>query len=94
MSKDMTRMHATLSGRVPGVFFRAETRAKARRNGVLGRVGNTPDGWAETVFEGRAQDVDQRVQWCRGGPPNARVEDSDLDEEPYTGVFESFWIRR
>ena len=94
MTEDMTRIHAMLSGRVQGVFFRAETRETARRNRVSGWVRNTSDGRVEAVFEGRARDVDQVVQWCRGGPANARVDDIHLKEETYTGEFEDFSIRR
>jgi acylphosphatase len=90
----MTRIHALLSGRVQGVFFRAETRDVARRNGVYGWVRNMSDGRVEAIFEGRAQDVDQVLQWCRSGPPNARVDDIHLKEETFTGEFEGFAIRR
>jgi acylphosphatase len=94
MTDDKTRIHATLNGRVQGVFFRAETRAAARRRGVCGWVRNMSDGRVEAVFEGRAQDVAQLVQWCRDGPPNARVDDIHLKEGSYTGEFDGFSIRR
>jgi acylphosphatase len=94
MMKDKTRVRALLSGRVQGVFFRAETRQAARRNGVSGWVRNTSDGRVEAVFEGREGDVDQMVQWCHDGPPNARVDDIRVREETYTGEFDDFAIRR
>jgi acylphosphatase len=94
MTEDMTRVHATLSGRVQGVFFRAETRDAARRNGVSGWVRNMSDGRVEAVFEGQAEDVDQVVQWCRSGPAHARVDDIHLQEESYRGEFDGFSIRR
>lgn len=94
MADDKTRIRALLQGRVQGVFFRAETRDAARRHGVSGWVRNTSDGRVEAVFEGRSQDVDQVIQWCRGGPPNARVEGIRLREESYTGEFDTFSIRR
>ena len=94
MTEDMTRIHAMLSGRVQGVFFRAETRETARRNRVSGWVRNTSDGRVEAVFEGHARDVDQVVQWCRNGPPSARVDDIHLQEETYTGEFDRFSVRR
>lgn len=93
MSSDMIRVHAMLSGRVQGVFFRAETRAAARRNGVSGWVRNTSDGRVEAVFEGGLEDVDQVVQWCRKGPPNARVDDIHLQAGSYKGEFDRFSIR-
>lgn len=93
MTEDRMRVHATLSGRVQGVFFRAETRNTARREGVHGWVRNTSDGRVEAVFEGRARDVEQVIQWCRAGPPNARVDHIHLKEEAYTGEFDRFSIR-
>jgi len=94
MTEDKTRVRALLSGRVQGVFFRAETQEAARRNGVSGWVRNTSDGRVEAVFEGRDEDVDRMVQWCRNGPPNARVDDIRVQEGTYTGEFDGFSIRR
>lgn len=95
MAEHMTRVHAMLSGRVQGVFFRAKTRETARRNDVSGWVRNTADGRVEAVFEGQAQGVEQVVRWCRGGGPrNARVDDIRLQEEVYQGEFDTFSIRR
>lgn len=94
MMEAKTRVRALLSGRVQGVFFRAETHEAARRNGVSGWVRNTSDGRVEAVFEGRDSDVDRMVQWCHNGPPNARVDDIRVQEETYTGEFDGFAIRR
>ena len=58
-----------------GVFFRDETRRRARSLGVAGWVANRPDGAVEAVFEGRRDAVESLVQWCHRGPPGARVED-------------------
>jgi acylphosphatase len=62
---------------VQGVFFRAETRDRARSLGVDGWVRNTPDGEVEAVFEGDDERVDSMVEWCRRGPSGARVEEVD-----------------
>jgi len=45
------RAHVMISGRVQGVFFRAETREKARQVGISGWVRNTPDNRVEALFE-------------------------------------------
>ena len=58
-----------------GVFFRDETRRRARSLGVAGWVANRPDGAVEAVLEGRRDAVESLVQWCHRGPPGARVED-------------------
>jgi len=89
----MKRIHVTISGRVQGVFFRARTREEAVRNDVRGWVRNLPDGRVEAVFEGRPEDVDRVVAWCRIGPSHAVVDRVEAVEEPYTGAFRSFEIR-
>ena len=46
---------------------------------------NRADGTVEAVFEGRAEAVDALVELCRQGPPAARVEDLEVEEEPPAG---------
>jgi acylphosphatase len=72
-----------VSGDVQGVFFRYETRERARAQGLGGWVRNLPDGRVEAVFEGPEETVEAMVDWCRDGPPGARVTDVEaLTEEP------------
>jgi acylphosphatase len=93
MSVDRKRVHVYITGRVQGVAFRAKTRNEAIRNNVSGWVRNLPDGGVEAVFEGRPEDVERVVGWCRGGPSLAVVEHMEVLEEPYTGTFKEFNIR-
>jgi acylphosphatase len=77
------RVRVFVSGRVQGVFFRAETARRARALDLGGFVRNTPDGRVEAAFEGDPAGVDTMVEWCRTGPPLAAVEDVEvIDEEP------------
>ena len=69
----MKRVHVTITGMVQGVFFRAKTRNEAIGNNVSGWVRNLPDGRVEAVFEGKPEDVDRVVAWCRIGPSLAAV---------------------
>jgi acylphosphatase len=70
-------------GRVQGVFFRAETRARAESLGIAGWVQNAEDGSVEAVFEGPDERVDSLLDWARHGPAGAQVEDVETaDEEP------------
>ena len=89
----MKRVHVTITGMVQGVFFRAKTRNEAIRNNVKGWVRNLPDGRVEAVFEGKPEDVDRVVSWCRIGPSLAAVEHIEVTEEDYTGTFADFSIR-
>jgi acylphosphatase len=89
----MKRVHAYVSGRVQGVFFRAETQRVAVGFKLTGWVRNVPDGQVEAVFEGEDENVDKMLAWCHVGPPAARVENVAITEEPYTGEFRNFSIR-
>jgi acylphosphatase len=48
-------------------------------------VQNLPDGRVEAVFEGSPQTVDGLVEWCRAGPPLARVTAVAVTDEPVEG---------
>jgi len=89
----MKRVHVYISGTVQGVAFRAKTRNEAIRNNVSGWVRNLPDGGVEAVFEGKPEDVERLVGWCRVGPSLAVVERVEALEEPYSGAFNEFSIR-
>lgn len=90
---ELVRAHVVISGRVQGVFFRMETLEEARKTGVSGWVKNKQDGTVEAVFEGEKALVDSVIQWCRQGPPVSRVDNVDIEWEPYTGKFTGFSIR-
>ncbi len=86
------RAHLFVSGRVQGVFFRAETRDLARRLGVTGWVRNLWDGRVEAVFEGEGWAVERMVSWCHRGPRGAHVDNVDVTYEDYSGGYDSFTV--
>jgi acylphosphatase len=88
------RAHVFVAGRVQGVFFRVETRSEAMKRNVAGWVQNTSDSRVEAIFEGKKADVEQLVDFCRRGPPGARVTEIDVQWETYTGEFKAFKIQR
>ena len=92
MSKN-TGVHVIVSGRVQGVFFRIETKNAAKRFNVSGWVKNRPDGTVEAVFEGAEADVESVLQWCRKGPPMARVKGIETEWKDHTGEFDRFEIK-
>jgi acylphosphatase len=79
------RMRVLVRGRVQGVFFRAETRARAEPLGLSGSVRNLPDGAVAAVFEGDPERVESMVDWCRRGPDGASVEGVEVSSEEPTG---------
>jgi acylphosphatase len=79
------RVRVQVRGRVQGVFFRAEARARAESLGVAGWIRNVPDGRVEAVFEGEDEQVESMVEWCRRGPSGAEVEGVDVEREEPVG---------
>jgi acylphosphatase len=88
------RVHIWVSGLVQGVFYRASARDKAVGLGLTGWVRNLPDGRVEILAEGEPQRIAEFLDWCRSGPPQARVEDCRVIEEKPLGDFGEFQVRR
>lgn len=86
------RARVIVSGRVQGVFFRYETRNEALNRNVKGWVKNRRDGSVEAVFEGDEEDVKYMIDWCKKGPPMARVKDVQVEWEEYRGEYDGFHI--
>jgi acylphosphatase len=82
---ERVRRRVVVRGEVQGVFFRDSTRSEAERRGVAGWVANRDDGTVEAAFEGEPGAVDALVEFCRSGPPRARVADVEVSEEEPRG---------
>lgn len=61
-------------GLVQGVGFRAATQRKARALGVVGWVGNLPDGRVEALAGGPPEALEALHAWLHQGPRGAVVE--------------------
>ncbi len=88
-------MHLAIrvTGKVQGVFYRASTRDKARSLGLCGFVKNENDGSVYIEAEGDKEKLDQFVNWCKQGPPNARVDKVEVAEREIKN-FSQFEIKR
>ncbi len=86
------RIRIIISGRVHGVFFRVSLRDQARGLGVSGWVRNDPDGTVEALIEGESGKVDQLINWCWNGPPDAIVENISKREDTTDRNMSSFDI--
>lgn len=78
-------MHVFVSGRVQGVFYRAECAERARALGLGGFVRNLPDGRVEAAFEGPQERVGRMVAWCREGTSASRVDEVEITRESPAG---------
>lgn len=90
--KSNVRAHVIVSGKVQGVFFRAETQREALRLGVRGWVRNRPEGTVEAIFEGDSRLVEKAIEWCWQGSPMARVADVKVQMQDYAGEFDDFAV--
>lgn len=68
------RVRARVVGLVQGVGFRASAQSNAISLGLSGWARNEPDGSVTLEIEGSGNKVDALVEWCRTGPPSARVD--------------------
>lgn len=81
MSDDeLIRVHLWISGRVQGVFFRSTTSDEAQARGLTGWVRNTDNGRVEAEVQGTRTAVDELIDECRAGPPQASVADVEVEE--------------
>lgn len=88
------RAKLTIRGRVQGVFYRQSTMEMANSLELTGWAKNCLDGSVEAVFEGDKAVINKAIEWCRKGPPEARVTDVAVAWQDFTGEFERFGIRR
>ena len=86
------RVHAYVSGRVQGVFFRSSVADLAESLGVTGWVRNLADGRVETILEGEKSSVEKVIHFCQKGPPGAHVSKVEVNWEEARGEFPHFKI--
>ena len=82
----MKAIQARVTGQVQGVAFRWHTQEQALRLGVAGWVRNEVDGSVLVHAEGEDDAVDALVEWCRHGPPSARVRDLAARDAAISGA--------
>ena len=69
----MQAVSLKITGKVQGVFFRAETKKKADELKLSGWVKNCSDGTVEIFAQGDDAKLNEFEKWCKKGPPMARV---------------------
>ena len=89
----MPTVKLVIKGKVQGVFFRASAQKIATGLQITGTVKNTKEGHVEVIASGEQQQLDQFIQWCREGPPEAKVEELKVTPVEET-TFDKFTIVR
>ena len=82
----MVRRHLWVKGRVQGVWYRGSCAEQARALGISGWARNLRDGRVEIVAEGDPEALDKFAEWCRHGPPAARVTAVEVRSEEPEGL--------
>ena len=88
----MHRLHLKIHGLVQGVFYRATAQEEGTRLGLTGWIRNCPNGCVEIVAEGARDHLTALRDWCRKGPPAARVDELDETWSKATGEFTDFGV--
>ena len=85
--------HLIVSGRVQGVFFRANVRDKALQLRLKGYAKNLESGDVEVVAEGDEKKINELVDFIKKGPGIASVTGVQVKhKEPES--FKNFEVRR
>lgn len=67
-------LNIKILGRVQGVFFRVSAKEQAEKLNIKGFARNESDGTVYIEAEGEEKDLEKFVNWCKDGPPSAKVE--------------------
>lgn len=82
----MPTVHLLIKGKVQGVYYRATAAKIAKELALNGWVRNGVDGEVEASVNGSETAVEQFIQWCRQGPPQAVVTDVAITQKPDDGL--------
>jgi acylphosphatase len=82
--------HLVIHGRVQGVGYRDSAVQAAFMLNISGWVRNRSDGTVEAHAQGAPDAVDRFVDWCKEGPPLARVSKVDAIDAPVDAALRDF----
>jgi len=76
----MKTVRLTIKGKVQGVFYRATAKDVADLIGVKGWVKNLPNDNVEIAATATEEILQKFINWCKQGPPKAKVDDVNVEE--------------
>lgn len=89
----LKRISINITGRVQGVFFRHTARLRAEEFGLCGWARNEDNGSVTVAAEGEEGALRKFIEWCRHGPPLARVDNIQIEWQEAKGEFKKFEIQ-
>ena len=87
-------VNVEITGRVQGVWFRKNTCEQAEKFGITGFVQNQANGSVYIEAEGEEEPLEAFLQWCRVGPPLAKVKEFIVMQSEDLQHFQDFELRR
>ena len=89
----MKSCHYYISGRVQGVYYRANVAKNAQKAGFSGYVKNLDDGRVEAVVSCEEERLVSFKKILKDGSPKSDVTsiDEQLIDERFSGVFEIYY---
>ncbi len=82
-----------VSGLVQGVFFRHSAKMKADELGLKGFARNEDGGSVYIEAAGEEADLNEFLDWCRQGPPSAKVDNVEYSFSAEISDFSGFDIK-
>ncbi len=92
-AREMKSVDVKVSGVVQGVYYRASARREGSLRGLRGWVKNGSDGSVSLRLQGEPAAVDAMLDWCRVGPPAARVSRLTVADAPADETLHDFEVR-
>jgi acylphosphatase len=89
----MKTIRLTIKGKVQGVFYRATAKDVADEFGIKGWVKNLPDKNVEIRATASDEILQKFINWCKLGPPKAKVDEVIVEELSFE-EFSGFRIIR
>ena len=88
----MKRVLINVTGKVQGVCFRRFAQSKANALGITGYVMNIDNGSVNILAQGAYHAVDNFIEWCKDGVPQAQVDKVYVEEDEENEIYLDFSI--
>ena len=88
----MKSVRLIVSGKVQGVFFRANVKDKAMELGLNGYAKNLHDGNVEVVAQGNEEKINELMEFIKNNPGHSKVKDVKINYKDLE-KFNGFEIR-
>ncbi len=82
----MKTVKLKITGKVQGVFYRANSRDQANKLGLSGYAKNMNDGSVEVLLQGNKENIEDFIEWAVIGPEMAEVKRVEIIKIDYENI--------